>query len=395
MQEAEREASIMAMVTILQVVPRLDTGGSEQATVEIAEALDARRRHRPGRHRGRPHGTRRHARGRRGHHAPRREQESVHHSRQCQAPRSSHQRERASISCTRGAERRPGARSSPRAAPADPSSPPITAPMAVSGPSRPLYNSVMARGDRVIANSRYTAQADRRAPRRGAGAYPHHLSRHRQCHLRSCCVVPPGPVAKLRERWGVTPETKIVLHAARLTSLKGQRRRSRRRRRSTAEGALDGAVIVLRRRCAGKQTAYRQELIGLIARHGLATEDPACRPLRRHAVGLPRRPCRDHSLAGPGNLRPHQHRGASHGLPGHRAAISARCRRRSSRPRQGRSGFTGWLVPPRDAEALADRDRARARAHAGRSGRRSARGRSAGGAIFELSQMQTNDACRL
>ena len=29
----------MAEVTILQVVPRHDTGGSEQATVEIAEAL--------------------------------------------------------------------------------------------------------------------------------------------------------------------------------------------------------------------------------------------------------------------------------------------------------------------------------------------------------------------
>jgi hypothetical protein len=29
----------MAEVTILQVVPRLDAGGSEQATVEIADAL--------------------------------------------------------------------------------------------------------------------------------------------------------------------------------------------------------------------------------------------------------------------------------------------------------------------------------------------------------------------
>src|SRR5688572_13206114 len=29
----------MAKMTILQVVPRLDTGGSEQATVEIADAL--------------------------------------------------------------------------------------------------------------------------------------------------------------------------------------------------------------------------------------------------------------------------------------------------------------------------------------------------------------------
>ena len=29
----------MAELTILQVVPRLDAGGSEQATIEIAEAL--------------------------------------------------------------------------------------------------------------------------------------------------------------------------------------------------------------------------------------------------------------------------------------------------------------------------------------------------------------------
>ena len=49
----------MAEPTILQVVPRLDTGGSEQATVEIAEALDPRRRDSPRCHRRGPPGNRR------------------------------------------------------------------------------------------------------------------------------------------------------------------------------------------------------------------------------------------------------------------------------------------------------------------------------------------------
>ena len=90
------------------------------------------------------------------------------------------------------------------------------------GPLKTAYNSVMGRGDRVIANSRYTANLI--------------AERHRleQEHIRTIyrgideaafdpLVVPPGPVAKLRERWGVSPGTKIVLQAARLTGLKGHR----------------------------------------------------------------------------------------------------------------------------------------------------------------------------
>ena len=192
----------MAELTILQVVPRLDSGGSEQAAVEIADALtragvcalvateggrlatavaraggavvtlpmasknpitllaNARRLARPDRG----------ARGRSG---------------ACQKPRA-------------GVER--AARRAPDRA--SRSSPPITAPMAASAPFKNAYNSVMARGDRVIANSRYTADLI---------AARHHVPPERiRVIYRGVdeaafdpLVVPPGPVAKLRERWGV------------------------------------------------------------------------------------------------------------------------------------------------------------------------------------------------
>src|SRR6185437_3304887 len=172
----------------------------------------------------------------------------------------------ASISFTRGAERPAGARSSPRAAPAALSSPPITAPMAVSGPSRPLITA-MGRGDRVIANSLYTAKLI---------AERHHAARERiRIIYRGIdnatfdpLVVPPGPIAKLRERWGVKPDTKIVLQAARLTGLKGHRHTIEAAAKLDRQGALDGAVIVFAGDAPGK-AAYRQELIDLIARHGL------------------------------------------------------------------------------------------------------------------------------
>ena len=125
----------------------------------------------------------------------------------------------------------------------------------------------MGRGDRVIANSRYTANLI---------AERHRLKAE---HIRPIyrgideaafdpLVVPPGPVAKLRERWGVSPETKIVLQAARLTGLKGHRQTIEAAAALCREDALGDAVIVFAGDAPGK-AAYRQELIALIARHGL------------------------------------------------------------------------------------------------------------------------------
>ena len=80
----------------------------------------------------------------------------------------------------------------------------------------------MGRGDRIIANSRYTARLIAERHRLKA-EYIRPISRGIDEATFDPLVVPPGPVAKLRERWGVSPDTKIVLQAARLTGLKGHR----------------------------------------------------------------------------------------------------------------------------------------------------------------------------
>ena len=84
-------------------------------------------------------------------------------------------------------------------------------------------------------------------------------------------ILPPSSasaVESLRARWGVPPGAKIVLHAARLTSIKGQRDLIAAAALANAEGALDDAVVILAGDAPGRD-AYREELIGLIARHGL------------------------------------------------------------------------------------------------------------------------------
>jgi glycosyltransferase involved in cell wall biosynthesis len=84
-----------------------------------------------------------------------------------------------------------------------------------------LYNSVMARGDAVIANSHYTADLIARQ-------HPFARDRvrvvHRGTDLRQFAAqaVEPGRVQALRASWGVEPHLRIVLLAARLTEWKGQ-----------------------------------------------------------------------------------------------------------------------------------------------------------------------------
>lgn len=90
------------------------------------------------------------------------------------------------------------------------------------GAFKTLYNSVMARGDCVIANSHFTAA-------RIADLFPASRDRlvviHRGCDLQAFAPdsVDAGRVQKLRAQWGVEPQERVVLLAARLTAWKGQR----------------------------------------------------------------------------------------------------------------------------------------------------------------------------
>jgi glycosyltransferase involved in cell wall biosynthesis len=84
-----------------------------------------------------------------------------------------------------------------------------------------LYNSVMARSDITIANSRYTADLVK-------SRYQISDDRirviYRGVDIEGYCAqnIDPSRVNALRTNWGVTANQRIVLHAARLTSWKGQ-----------------------------------------------------------------------------------------------------------------------------------------------------------------------------
>lgn len=83
------------------------------------------------------------------------------------------------------------------------------------------YNSVMARGDAVIANSRFTAAmiAERHPAARGRIEV---IYRGTDLARFDPGAVPAGRVAALRAAWGVAERRRIVLLPARLTGWKGQ-----------------------------------------------------------------------------------------------------------------------------------------------------------------------------
>jgi glycosyltransferase involved in cell wall biosynthesis len=135
------------------------------------------------------------------------------------------------------------------------------------GAFKAAYNSVMAKGDRVIANSRFTASViSDRHPR--ATDRIRVIYRGVDNRTFDPGAVDAADVERLRAAWGVTPGTKIVLHAARLTSIKGQRDLITAAAGLKAEGALKDAVIILAGDPSGRD-GYRGELLALVKQHGL------------------------------------------------------------------------------------------------------------------------------
>ena len=85
-----------------------------------------------------------------------------------------------------------------------------------------LYNSVMARSDRVIANSNFTAGLIHAR----YGTDPARIAvipRGIDPAVFDRTLIAPERISKLRAAWGIGADTRVVLHAARLTAWKGQR----------------------------------------------------------------------------------------------------------------------------------------------------------------------------
>ena len=129
-------------------------------------------------------------------------------------------------------------------------------------PFKRLYNSVMARGDIVIANSRFTADLvqarhgtpDERLRVIYRGVDVKRFSRQKVSDER---------VQALRKQWGIAEDRLIILHPARLTRWKGQGVVIRAMKELAGLSAAKKAVLVLAGDHQGRED-YLRELEQLI-----------------------------------------------------------------------------------------------------------------------------------
>ncbi|KAB1076105.1 glycosyltransferase family 4 protein [Methylobacterium planeticum] len=130
-----------------------------------------------------------------------------------------------------------------------------------------LYNSVMARGDVVIANSHYTADLIRSLHADQAGDRVRVIHRGTDLATFNPVAIGPGRVEALRRAWGVAPHERVVLLAARLTAWKGQRVLIEAAALMRDRGIGDLAIVL-----AGDpqgRVAYERDLDALVAARGL------------------------------------------------------------------------------------------------------------------------------
>lgn len=215
-----------------------------------------------------------------------------------------------------------------------------------------LYNSVMARGDAVIANSHYTADLIRMrygTPR----ARLHVIYRGVDGRLFDPVHVAPERVAAVRSRWGITGDQRVVLHAARLTSWKGQEVVIEAARLLKERGLLDDAVVVLAGD-AQKRTSYKAALLQKIRAGGLQDqvlivghEDDMAAAFRASHVAVV-------ASIEPEAFGRAATEAQAMATPVIATDIGAPPETVLGRPGVSAHRATGWLVPPSDAHRLAD-----------------------------------------
>lgn len=220
------------------------------------------------------------------------------------------------------------------------------------GPLKTLYNSVMARGDRVIANSRYTGDLIRK--RHGAPSERLRVI-YRGADLAKFdpASVSADRVHALRRAWGVAQDDRIILQAARLTDWKGQRFVIEAAARLASSGRLDDVTFIFAGDAQGRG-GYAASLESLVRSHGLQDRVR----LVGHCDDIPAAFLAAH-LAVVASTQPEAFGRAAveaqaMGCPvvaAELGAVPETVRTASDAPGEGP---TGWRVPPADAAALAD-----------------------------------------
>ncbi len=215
------------------------------------------------------------------------------------------------------------------------------------------YNGVMARGDVVIANSGFTAKLI--TERHGAPAAKLRII-HRGIDPRKFdpAKVSPDRIEALRTAWGLGPGETVILQAARLASWKGHRTVIEAIAQLRQHNALGDAVVVMAGDPQGRD-GYRDDLIARIKVHGLENRIR----LTGHCADMPAAFAAA-DLAIVASIEPEAFgravtEASAMGIPVIATNIGAPPETVVTEPSPQR---TGWLVPPGDAEALADAIRA-------------------------------------
>jgi glycosyltransferase involved in cell wall biosynthesis len=213
------------------------------------------------------------------------------------------------------------------------------------------YNSVMARGDVVIANSQYTAEAIERLYPFARGRLSV-IPRGTDLARFAPAAVERARVMRLRESWGVAPHERVVLQAARLTEWKGQRVLIEAARLLKERGLAD-VRCVLAGDAQGRDS-YARDLDARIRRAGL--EGTVTRV--GHCHDMPAALVAASVVAVPSTAPEAFGRSAVEAQAmGTMVVVSdsgAAPETVLAPPEAPAQGRTGWRVPPGDAAALAD-----------------------------------------
>jgi glycosyltransferase involved in cell wall biosynthesis len=217
-------------------------------------------------------------------------------------------------------------------------------------PVKTRYNSVMARGDVVIANSAYTA--DLIIAKHGFARDRIRVV-HRGTDFSAFAPAAVGPerVQALRRAWGVEPHQRIVLLPGRLTGWKGQRVLIEAARLLRDGGDGDTAFIL-----AGDhqgRDGYVKELDQAIARAGLEGRVKrvghcADMPAALLAAAVVTVPSTEPEAFGRVAVE-----AQAMGVPVVVSDLGAVPETVLAPPQTAPSERTGWRVPPGDAPALA------------------------------------------
>lgn len=219
------------------------------------------------------------------------------------------------------------------------------------GPLKRLYNSVMARSDIVIANSRFTA--DLIQSRYGTPASKIRvIYRGIDLDLFDLAKISAARIAALRAAWGVGPDTRVVLQAARLTGWKGQPVVIAAAKRLQQRGALANTVIVMAGDAQGRD-GYVSQLQTDIAAAGLEGKVL----LVGHVTDIAAAYAAAHvSVLASTDPEAFGRSGAESqavGCPVIATNIGAPPETVLAEPAATQSQITGWLIPAGDPEALA------------------------------------------